>query len=49
MQAKEPGNVREGVGIAAIEKVAVVHGQRGTIGVICGVGPLNDFLAPVHP
>src|SRR3712207_2864498 len=46
--AVDPGDVGEGVGVAPVHEVLVVEVERGPVGVLRGVGPLQDLLTPVH-
>ena len=44
MLAEDPGHVGERVRVAAVEKVLVVEIERGPVGVLGCVRPLQDLL-----
>src|SRR6187399_2486364 len=48
MQAEAPADIRIGARIATAKEVTVVEGEGGREGLLGGVGPFKDFLAPIH-
>jgi hypothetical protein len=48
MQAEAPQDIRVSVGIAAVERIAVMNGNHESQGVGVTACPLDDLFTPVH-